>query len=164
MTERGAYIDSLVREHGRMLVRLAATRLDAVADAEDAVQDVFCTVVAKRIVFRDDEHARAWLVRATINRAADLRRRAARRNVPLDEAAVEGPSAPTAVDAAAASEMFEALRSLPEKYSSVLHLHYYEGYTAREIGDMLDVPAATVGTRLARGRSRLARVLKEDVQ
>ncbi len=58
-----------------MLVRLAASRLDSVADAEDAVQDVFCTLVSKKLVFVDPEYEKAWLIRATINRASDLRRR-----------------------------------------------------------------------------------------
>ena len=74
MTEEDR-IERLVCEHGRMLVRLAASRLDSVADAEDAVQDVFCTLVSKKLVFVDPEHEKAWLIRATINRASDLRRR-----------------------------------------------------------------------------------------
>ena len=85
MTEEDR-IERLVCEHGRMLVRLAASRLDSVADAEDAVQDVFCTLVSKKLVFVDPEHEKAWLIRATINRASDLRRRKSRLNVPLDEA------------------------------------------------------------------------------
>ena len=44
MTEEDR-IERLVCECGRMLVRLAASRLDSVADAEDAVQDVFCALV-----------------------------------------------------------------------------------------------------------------------
>ena len=44
-------IEELVREYGRMLVRLAASRLSSVADAEDVVQDVFCVLVSKRPEF-----------------------------------------------------------------------------------------------------------------
>ncbi len=146
-------IEELVREYGRMLVRLGASRLSA----EDVVQDVFCALVSKRPEFSDAEHAKAWLVRATINRAADVRRRAARRNVPLDEAA----PVPDAAAASAQSdlEMLACVRSLPDKYATVLHLHYYEGYSLREIAVLLGVPA---GTRLARGRARLRAILKEE--
>lgn len=153
-------IERLVREHGRMLVRLAAARLDAVADAEDAVQDVFCTLVSKRLVFADPEHEKAWLIRAALNRANDLRRRRSRLNVPLDEARAVADDA--AESARRGCEMLSCLRQLPEKYASVLHLHYYEGYGLREIGAMLGVSTATVGTRLARGRARLKTLLEED--
>ncbi len=160
MAESDGRVEELVREHGRMLVRLAASRLSSVADAEDVVQDVFCALVAKRPAFSDADHAKAWLVRATINRAADVRRRAARRNVPLDEAALVS-------NAAAAAErdgleMLACVRSLPDKYATVLHLHYYESYSLREIAALLGVPAATVGTRLARVRARLQAILKEE--
>ena len=78
MTEEDR-IERLVCEYGRMLVRLAASRLDSVADAEDAVQDVFCTLVSKKLVFVDPEYEKAWLIRATINRASDVGRGASRR-------------------------------------------------------------------------------------
>ena len=44
----------------------------------------------------------------------------------------------------------------------MIHLHYYEGYTIKEIATMLALPAATVGTRLARGRTMLKTILKEE--
>lgn len=153
-------IERLVREHGRMLVRLAAARLDSVADAEDAVQDVFCALVSKKLVFVDPEHEKAWLIRATLNRVSDLRRRKSRINVPLDEARTVADG--TADAERRGREMLACIRALPEKYAAVLHLHYYEGYGLREIGAMLGVPTATVGTRLARGRARLKTLLEED--
>lgn len=58
--------------------------------------------------------------------------------------------------------MLKAVRLLPKKYGAVLYLHYYEGYSAKEIGKLLGLPASTVGTRLARGRERLRKILKED--
>ena len=114
MTEEDR-IERLVCEYGRMLVRLAASRLDSVADAEDAVQDVFCTLVSKKLVFVDPEYEKAWLIRATINRASDLRRRKSRLNVPLDEArAVPDDAAETE---RRGREMLACVRALPEKYA-----------------------------------------------
>ena len=54
------------------------------------------------------------------------------------------------------------MQALPETYSSVIHLYYYEGYSIKEIANLLGLPAATVGTRLARGRDRLRQLLKEE--
>ena len=60
--------------------------------------------------------------------------------------------------------LLAAVRALPEKYGAVIHLHYYEGYSLKEIGKLLGLPAATVGTRLARGRERLRQSLKEEIE
>lgn len=146
----------MVREHSGMLLRLASTRLDSTADAEDAVQEAFLRLLTARPVFRDAGHERAWLIRTTLQRASDIRRRAERRRaVPLEEA-----SEAAAPDGD--SELLAAVRSLPEKYSAPVHLHYYEGYSIKEIAKLLGLPTATVGTRLARGRERLRRMLKEE--
>ena len=148
-------ISRLVAEYSPMLLRLASTRLRDPADAEDAVQEVFLKLLTAAPQFRDAGHERAWLIRATLHRAADLRRLAANRNLPLEEAAQAAVPEPE-------SALLDAVRSLPEKYSAVIHLHYYEGYSIREIAKLLGVPAPTVGTRLARGRERLRQLLKED--
>lgn len=148
-------ISRIVETYSPMLLRLACTRLDDPADAEDVVQEVFLKLLTARPVFRDGEHEKAWLIRTTLHRASDLRRSAARRNVPLEEAA-------QAAAPQAGSELLAAVRALPEPYSAVIHLYYYEGYSIKEIAKLLGVPTPTVGTRLARGRERLRRLLKED--
>ena len=150
-------ISRMVEEYSSMLLRLACTRLDSPADAEDAVQEVFLKLLTTRPMFRDTEHEKAWLIRTTLHRASDLRKAAARRNVPLEEAAQAAATEPE-------HELLQAVRALPEKYSAVIHLHYYEGYSMKEIGTLLGIPAATVGSRLARGRERLRQMLKEELE
>ena len=75
----------------------------------------------------------------------------------LDEATC-GAAAPPEGE----SPLLSAVQALPETYSSVIHLYYYEGYSIKEIAKLLGLPAPTVGTRLARGRERLRQLLKEE--
>ncbi len=58
-----------------------------------------------------------------------------------------------------ADELVGALQQLEEKHRIILHLKYFEGYSAQEIGAMLDMPENTVYTHLARGRKKLKEVL-----
>lgn len=148
-------ISRVITEYSSMLLRLACTRLDDTADAEDAVQETFLKLLTARPAFRDPDHEKAWLIRTTLHRASDIRRAAEKRNVPLEEAAQAAAPEQTNV-------LLSAVRALPEKYSAVIHLYYYEGYSIKEIGTMLGLPAPTVGTRLARGRERLRQMLKEE--
>ena len=159
MALTGAQDDAgrLVETYSSMLLRLACTRLENPADAEDVVQEVFLKLLTARPAFRDAEHEKAWLIRTTLHRAADLRKAAARRNVPLEEALLASAPEPE-------NQLLAAVRALPEKYGAVIHLHYYEGYSLKEIGKLLGLPAATVGTRLARGRERLRQSLKEEIE
>lgn len=148
-------ISRIVAEYSPMLLRLACTRLDSAADAEDAVQEAFLKLLTARPAFRDAEHEKAWLIRTTFHRASDIRRSAEKRSVPLEAAA-------QAAAAEGDGELLFAVRALPEKYSAVIHLYYYEGYSIKEIAKLLGLPAPTVGTRLARGRERLRQMLKEN--
>ena len=150
-------IRRVVAEYSPMLLRLACTRLRSMADAEDAVQETYLRLLTTQPKFRDAAHEKAWLIRTTLHRASDIRRVAERRNVPFEEAVQ------AAVTEDSHSGLLDAVRALPEKYSAVIHLHYYEGYTIKEIAKLLGLPAATVGTRLARGRERLRQLLKEDL-
>lgn len=153
----GETISRMVETYSPMLLRLACTRVEDPADAEDIVQEVFLKLLTARPVLRDAEHEKAWLIRTTLHRAADFRKAAARRNVPLEEALqAPGPEADSGLRA--------AVLALPEKYSAVVHLHYYEGYSIKETAKLLGLPAATVGTRLARGRERLRQMLKEEIE
>ena len=148
-----------VTAYSRMLLRLAMTRLPSSADAEDVVQEVFLKLLTARPQFRDAEHEKAWLIRATLHRACDMARSAERRNLPLEAAeAVPGGELPEP------SPVLSAVRALPANYSAVIHLYYYEGYSIKEISQLLHLPVPTVGTRLSRGRERLRELLKEDVE
>ena len=48
------------------------------------------------------------------------------------------------------------------KYRVVIYLYYYEGYKIEEIAGLLHLRSGTVGTRLARAKERLKRILSEE--
>ena len=143
----------IVRSYADMLLHLAYSRLQSEADAEDCVQEVYLKLLRYQPDFRDAEHEKAWLIRATIHQAADMRRAKSRQNLPLEEASTVCADGP--------SDLLSCVRALPDRYAVVIHLHYYEGYKLSEIAKLLALPTATVGTRLARGRARLKQMLEE---
>ena len=152
------YIRRVVEDYSPMLLRLAMTRSLSTADAEDAVQEVFLRLLTQLPRFRDGEHERAWLIRTTIHRASDLRKAASNRTLPLEEAEVVAMP-----EEAESSPILSAVQALPEKYSTVIHLYYYEGYTIKEIAKLHGLPTPTVGTRLSRGREKLRKLLEEEI-
>ncbi|MBQ7637634.1 MAG: sigma-70 family RNA polymerase sigma factor [Clostridia bacterium] len=149
-------IERLVETYSGMLLRLARSRLNNTMDAEDAVQEVFLYLIEHKVTFKNAEHEKAWLIRATLHRAADIGKRASKASLPLDDACVGAQDENK-------SFVADALCSLPEKYAAVLYLYYYEGYSIKEIGTVLKIPSATAGTRLSRGRTLLKKLLKEDL-
>ena len=157
MKQMDEHFKELVYKYTNKLYVTAYNLCNNPSDAEDIVQETFMKYLKKKPIFTNEEHEKAWLIRTTLHRAADLRKAAARRNVPLEEALLASAPEPE-------NQLLAAVRALPEKYGAVIHLHYYEGYSLKEIGKLLGLPAATVGTRLARGRERLRQSLKEEIE
>ena len=142
-----------------MLLRIAMTRLSSPADAEDVVQEVFLKLLTTRPHFRDLEHEKAWLI--PHHAPPGLRRGpggGAAESPPETAEVLPGGEMPEP------SPILSAVQALPAKYSAVIHLYYYEGYSIKEISKLLQIPLPTVGTRLSRGRERLRQLLKEDVE
>ena len=144
-----------VERWGDMVYRLALARTASVPDAEDVFQEVFLRYFRHEEKFQSDEHRKAWLIRCTVNRAKSLLASPwKQRTVPLETAAEVGVEDDY-------REVYAAVLSLPGKYRTVIHLHYFEGLSVLEIARMLQVAEGTVKSQLSRGRALLRDMLKE---
>ena len=147
-----------IERYGDMVRRLCLVHLKNPADTEDIFQNVFLKYVLSPVVFESPEHEKAWLIRVTINACKDLVKSFFRsRTVPLEEL-LEQP-APLSEEH---KEVLEAVLALPQKYRDAVYLHYYEGYTAAEIGKLLGKNTNTVYTLLNRAREQLRETLGGD--
>lgn len=147
-----------IERYGDMVRRLCLVHLKNPADTEDIFQNVFLKYVLSPVVFESPEHEKAWLIRVTINACRDLVKSFFRsRTVPLEEL-LDQP-APLSEEH---REVLEAVLALPPKYRDAVYLHYYEGYTAAEIGKLLGKNTNTVYTLLTRAREQLWKTLGGD--
>ena len=146
-----------VQRYSDTVFRAALHNCSCTADAEDVVQDVFERLLQYKGRFESEEHLKAWLLRVAINRCHDLTRAACQKNTELDE------NLP-APDSFADGSVLDAVRALPEHFRNAVYLHYYEGYTAAEIGRMLGAPTNTVLSWLRRARAQLHTMLKEEIE
>ena len=137
-------------QYGPALYRFCLLQLKNAADAEDALQEVFLKRLYRAPAFDSPEHEKRWLYRVALNQCRDELRRKRRTEVPLEEAAL---LAMLEVD----RELVAQVAALPEKLRTVIHLHYYEGYTVEELAALLGVSVGAVKMRLLRGREALRR-------
>ena len=137
--------------------RLAFSWLKSPADADDVTQNVLLSLYRTDYQFESDEHVRSWLMKVTVNECRKVWRRPFRSHENIDDyaetLAFENPSY---------RDLFEAIMQLDRDKRTVIVLYYIEGYSIKEIAEILNVPAATIGTRLARARAKLAQYLKEE--
>ena len=150
-------IDDAVRTYADMVYRLAVLNTNNEQEAEDAFQEVFLKLFRHKDSIQSEEHLKAWLIRVTVNQCRSMATSAwNRRTVSLE--AVAEAAAPQ--DDEDYSEVYDAVKTLPDKYREVIHLFYYEQLPISQIAQLLGRNEATVKTHLARGRSLLKEKLK----
>ncbi len=152
-------INRAMERYADTVRRICMIHLKSYHDTEDIFQTVFLKYVQSSAVFENEEHEKAWFIRVTVNACRDLLKSFFRSHtVPLEEALpLPEKMAPDY------SEVWEAVLSLPVKYRDVVYLHYYEGYTAVEMGSILGKKVNTVYTLLTRSRQLLREKLGGDV-
>ena len=145
-------------KYADMMYRIALSHMNRREDAEDVVHDVFIKYVQSSIDFSDDEHERAWLIRVTVNRCRDLlRRRSIRRYVTFDE--IEEIAEEDEIQDG--SGIISIVAGLPDKYKSVMVLHYLEGYSVEKTASVLGLSESAVKMRLSRGRDMLKKNMEK---
>lgn len=144
-------INRAVDEYSDMVRRLCMLHLKNYADTEDIFQTVFLKYALSSVEFKSKEHEKAWMIRVTINACKDLLKSFFRKHtVSIDQ--LIGQPAPVPQDH---REVLEAVLSLPKKYKDVVYLHFYEGYTAPQISEILGKNVNTVYTLLTRAKKIL---------
>ncbi len=131
--------------------RICMVHLKNSEDTEDIFQTVFLKYALYSGQFESAEHKKAWIIRVTINACKDLLKSFFRsKTVPIEELTNQQPQVTDH-----SREVLDAVLSLPSKYRNVVYLHYYEGYSAAEIGTILGKKENTVYTLLAKARKLL---------
>ncbi len=149
--------------HDALLAR--AMRLCGDRDAaQDLVQDTYVRALTCEARFVRGTNAGAWLTTILRRRFIDDWRRR-QRTTPVALSEVEEVAVVPEEEAEAEwvriseAELEAAIHTLAPSFRSVFQLHAVEHRSYREIGAQLGIPTATVGTRLARARQKLKKVL-----
>lgn len=158
-----AEANRLVETYADTILRVSYTYLHSTQDAEDICQDALLKALNRAERFESAEHERAWIIRVAINAAKDLlRRQSGRATVALDDIAeLVAPARATEHELEARSEsVLERVMALPLEYREAIYLHYYEGYSIKQIAAIVHASESAVATRLSRGRSKLRPALE----
>ena len=136
--------------------RVAFSMLKNPHDADDVTQEVFLKLYTARGEFQSESHVKNWLVKVTVNTCRNVFRTPWRKVEDIEEYAQT-----LAFETPEQSDLFLAVNSLDRKYRIAVHLYWFEGYSVKEIGEILGVSENTVSTRLARARGKLKAILTE---
>ena len=149
-----AFEELVVRYH-RMALAAAYRTVSSPADAEDAVQDAFIAAWLKLDTLREPSKFGAWVCRIAKNRAKKLAMTAPDRVSFEELCETVGEDAGGGTDSDAEETLRMAVGTLSAPLSETVTLHYFDGYSVKEIAARTGVSEGTVKWRLSEARNRL---------
>lgn len=156
-------IEKILNTYGDMIYRMAYTQVKSRTLVDDIYQDVCVKLLKQKRKIEPDEHLKAWLLRTTINCCKDYWKSAWVQKIAWNTDSRESLET-TGIDYMGSETGFvtECVLKLSEKYRTVIHLYYYEGYSQKEIAELLGKKENTIASQLARGKALLKIELEKD--
>ena len=141
------------------LLRYCASLSGQRSTAEDLVQETYIRAMThlEDLEASSRSQRRAWLYKTARNLFIDQARKQSR-ETPADEEQLALASFQEDLSQAAVAQL---IARLPEGEKAMFTMRYFEGYNARELGEIFDLPAATVRSRLASAKRRLRQWVEE---
>ena len=127
------------------------------ADADDIMQEVFLKLYTEDTYFENDTHAKAWLIKVTANMCRNMLKNPWKKLIKPIEAAENMPA-----ESERKSGLVDIIMKMKSKNRIVLYMHYFEGYTTREIAEILGIKENAVTSQLYRGRKQLKDLLLKE--
>ena len=170
-----AAVRIIIKTHNQRLYRLVRAVLRSNADAEEVLQEAYLSAFARLDSFQGEASLSTWLSRIALN-AALMRLRAQKRMKraapahAMDAEIIPFPLSSSTADperAMAQRQLLhlveEATDALPETFRLVFVARVIEGLSVEETAALLDLPAATVTTRLHRARKLIRSQLEAQI-
>ncbi len=157
-----AALEALLRRHHDRLYAVCRRITGDDADAADACQEALIAIVRGLPRFDHRASFATWAYRVATNAALDELRRRRRRpepGLPPEWGASGAAVADSSESVATRMDVDAALVALPADFRAAVVLRDFCGLSYDEIADVLEIPAGTVRSRIARGRAALADAL-----
>ena len=153
--------EELYKRYSRVLFSICLKYSSNYADAEDVLQDAFLTIFDKIQQYKAKGSFEGWLKRVTINTALQRYRKPSLLEIVSNEN-IKDNDATVAVEEERVSLDFllSIIQQLPDRYRLVFNLYVLDGYSHKEIAEMLGISDGTSKSNLARARH----ILKEKIE
>lgn len=153
-------LKKLYEEHYSIMFPLCMRYANNDDDALDILHDGFIKVFSNLEKYQIGTSLIAWIKRIMVNTAIDYyRKETRRRTADLDQVADLSSDDPDVISALSAEELLSALQQLSPAYRSVFNMYVIEGYSHKELADILGITESTSRSNLVKARHKLKEII-----
>ncbi|MFI0429773.1 RNA polymerase sigma factor [Mariniflexile sp. HMF6888] len=130
------------------------------AEAEDNLQDAFITIFKKIGQYKSKGSFEGWLKRVTINTVLQKYRSEKVFDI-INENVIDDIELDVDEESISIDYLLRIIQELPDRYRLVFNLYVLDGYSHKDIADMLDINIGTSKSNLARARQTLKQTIED---
>ncbi|MEW9094642.1 MAG: RNA polymerase sigma factor [Clostridiaceae bacterium] len=154
--DKEAFIQA-IDEYMTQMYKVAKSRLDSDDDIGDAMQDTILSAYRSLKTLRKPRYFKTWIIKILINKCNNIMSKSKHIIYVDDYSKVSRDTDMGVYDSDVEEELdfTETLKILNEDYRTVIVLYYVNGFTSKEISEILDEKEGTIKSRLSRARQQL---------
>ncbi len=154
----------LYEKFSRKMMGVCLRYCDSTEEAEDVVQNGFISVFQNIESFKATGSLEGWVRRVMVNTAlTNIRKnKKLKQNIALESVEFMLPSSHHTSDSFAAKDLLKIIQTLPTGFKTVFNLYAIEGYSHKEIGDMLNISEGTSKSQYSRAKAFLQKIIPAE--
>ena len=152
--------DYVYNEYAKELYNIAYGYTRNRDDSIDIMQNAYVVLLESNKKFESNEHIKYFLIRVTVNESLDLLKSASKKRVIKNNDVVV--NFPETKKEELPYDLSEIVNTLPEKYKTILILHYYDDMKIKDISNVLKISESAVKKRLERARNLIKEIIERN--
>lgn len=152
--------DYVYNEYAKELYNIAYGYTRNRDDSIDIMQNAYVVLLESNKKFESNEHIKYFLIRVTINESLDLLKSASKKRVIKNNDVVV--NFPETKKEELPYDLSEIVNTLPEKYKTIIILHYYDDRKIKDISYVLKISESAVKKRLERARNLIKEIIERN--
>lgn len=154
----------LYKKFSRKMMGVCLRYSDSQEEGEDVLQNGFISVFENIGSFKGTGSLEGWIRKIMTNTAlTNIRKnKKLKQNIALESVEFALPSANYTNENFAIKDLLKIIQTLPPGFRTVFNLYAIEGYSHKEIGDMLDISEGTSKSQYSRAKAHLQKIISID--
>ena len=152
--------DYVYNEYAKELYNIAYGYTRNKEDSVDIMQNAYVVLLESNKRFESNEHIKYFLIRVTVNESLDLLKSASKKRVIKNNDVVV--NFPETKKEELPYDLSEIVNTLPEKYKTIIILHYYDDMKIKDISNVLKISESAVKKRLERARNLIKEIIERN--
>ena len=152
--------DYVYNEYAKELYNIAYGYTRNREDSVDIMQNAYVVLLESNKRFESNEHIKYFLIRVTVNESLDLLKSASKKRVIKNNDVVV--NFPETKKEELPYDLSEIVNTLPEKYKTIIILHYYDDMKIKDISNVLKISEPAVKKRLERARNLIKEIIERN--